>query len=455
MAVFVLDKHKKPLMPCSEKRAKALLTKGIARIHKYQPFTIRLTHRLVENSELQDVSIKLDPGFKTTGIAVVRHSDKSANILNLINLAHRKNEIRDSLISRAALRRGRRSRKTWYREPRFNNRGGDKTGWLPPSLRHLVESSVNFTNKLRKLAPVTGLAVERVKFDTQLMDNPEISGVEYQQGALKGYEVREYLLEKYAHSCAYCGAKDTRLEIEHMQPRAKGGSDSVKNLAIACTKCNQRKGTKSLEEFLKNDKVKIAKVRRGNQNYTGQMAAAAVNSTREALFTALLKTGLPVETGTGGQTKYNRMRFGLEKDHCIDAACVGDVGEVTGADKAVLHVKVTGRGKYCRTRTDKYGFPIAYAARDKLKFGFQTGDLVKVHKKASRKWPEHTRICRVTTSADGGFYTRLEPIEVAKLQTKVITFRPGDCIKLQHNDGYAYSVTGPLTCRKDNGTNNT
>ena len=32
------------------------------------------------------------------------------------------------------------------------------------------------------------------------MENAEISGVEYQQGELQGYEVREYLLEKWGRA---------------------------------------------------------------------------------------------------------------------------------------------------------------------------------------------------------------------------------------------------------------
>ncbi len=46
MAVFVLDKHQKPLMPCSEKRARLLLEKGRAVIHRMVPLTIRLKDRL-------------------------------------------------------------------------------------------------------------------------------------------------------------------------------------------------------------------------------------------------------------------------------------------------------------------------------------------------------------------------------------------------------------------------
>jgi len=71
MAVFVLDKRKRPLMPCSEKRARLLLSRGRARIHRMVPFTIRLVDRLREDSTLQPVRLKLDPGSKTTGMALV------------------------------------------------------------------------------------------------------------------------------------------------------------------------------------------------------------------------------------------------------------------------------------------------------------------------------------------------------------------------------------------------
>ena len=74
MAVLVLAKRKKPLMPCSEKRARLLLERGRARIHRMVPFTIRLVDRLQEDSALQSVKVKLDPGSKMTGMALVRGS---------------------------------------------------------------------------------------------------------------------------------------------------------------------------------------------------------------------------------------------------------------------------------------------------------------------------------------------------------------------------------------------
>jgi hypothetical protein len=202
--VFVLDKHKKPLMPCSEKRAWQLLTRRQAVIHKRAPFTIRLKSRTVSESTVHPVRVKLAPGSKTTGFAALS-SDK---VLVLGELKH-KTSIKDALDSRRSLRRGRRNRKTRYRPPRFLNRGGDKKGWLAPSLVARIQQTTNAVQKLRRLLPVTEVSTEHVKFDTQLLENPDIAGVEYRQGSLAGYEIKEYLLERDGRQCAYCKEERT------------------------------------------------------------------------------------------------------------------------------------------------------------------------------------------------------------------------------------------------------
>jgi len=158
--VFVLDKHKKPLMPCSEKRARQMLEKQRAVIHKMFPFTIRLKDRTQEESKLQDIRLKLDPGAKTTGVAILTNE----NVILLGELQH-KTTIKKNLESRRALRRGRRNRKTRYRKPRFLNRKRNK-GWLPPSLDARVEQTLHLVEKFKKLIPITSISSEHVKFDT-------------------------------------------------------------------------------------------------------------------------------------------------------------------------------------------------------------------------------------------------------------------------------------------------
>ena len=365
--VFVLDKHKKPLMPCKEKRARQMLEKQRAVIHKMFPFTIRLKDRTQKESKLQDIRLKLDPGAKTTGVAILTNE----NVILLGELQH-KTMIKKNLESRRALRRGRRSRQTRYRKPRFLNRKRNK-GWLPPSLEARVDQTLHLVEKFKKLMPITSISSEHVKFDTQLMDNPEMSGVEYQRGKLLGYEVREYLLEKFDRKCVYCGKKDVPLEIEHIIPKARGGTNRINNLTLACEKCNREKGTKTAAEFGFPNIMKDAK-----KTYKD---AAFMNATRWKLYERL-KNHVPVECGSGALTKMNRIRHGLPKEHYFDAACVGfsTPNKLNINTKYIQEYKYMGRGNRQMCRTDAYGFPKAFRQRKKNYFGFYTGDIVKADK---------------------------------------------------------------------------
>jgi hypothetical protein len=130
MAVFVLDRHQQPLMPCSEKRARLLLSRKRAVVHRLIPFTIRLKDRLVEDSTLQLVALKLDPGSKTTGIALVRIEETADgeihHAFHLAHLEHRGAAIHRAMVQRAHYRRRRRTANLRHRAPRFLNRGRPK-----------------------------------------------------------------------------------------------------------------------------------------------------------------------------------------------------------------------------------------------------------------------------------------------------------------------------------------
>ncbi|NET48388.1 MAG: HNH endonuclease, partial [Merismopedia sp. SIO2A8] len=296
MRVFVLDKNLQPLDPCHPARARELLQKGRAKVHRQYPFTIVLQDRTVEESVTHDHRIKIDPGSKITGFAVVQ--EETGRVTNALEVSHRGQQVKDALESRRALRRGRRNRKTRYRKPRFLNRTR-KQRWLPPSLESRIANIETWVRRIRRVCPVTAISQELVRFDLQQMQNPEISGVEYQRGELFGFEVREYLLQKWGRKCAYCGVENVPFEIEHLVPKSKGGSNRVSNLAIACHKCNQAKGNRPIEEFL-NKKPAILK-RIKAQTKAPLKDAAAVNATRWELYRRLQETGLTVEVGSGGR----------------------------------------------------------------------------------------------------------------------------------------------------------
>jgi 5-methylcytosine-specific restriction endonuclease McrA len=366
--VFVLDRNRKPLDPCHPARARQLLRAGRAAILRQCPFTILLRDRTAEQSVIHPHRVKIDPGSRVTGVALV--AEQTGRVIWAGEIHHRGAEIRQRLLARRALRQARRSRRCRHRAPRFLNRRRPK-GWLPPSLQSRADDALAWIKRLRKWVPVASISVELAKFDTQKLQNPEISGVAYQQGELFGYEVRSYLLEKWAHRCAYCGAEGVPLEVEHIVPQARGGADRVSNLTLACRTCNQAKGNRTAAEF-----GFPAVQERARQPLKD---AAAINATRWALWRRLVEMGLPVEVGTGGRTKYNRTRLNLPKTHWTDAACVGESGAHVYVPSSLtpLVMRAAGHGKRQRCRTDRFGFPICHAPRAKKHMGFQTGDLVR------------------------------------------------------------------------------
>jgi 5-methylcytosine-specific restriction endonuclease McrA len=391
-----------------------------AAVFRMYPLTIIL--KVASTTTPEPITLKIDPGSKTTGIALAQKE----KVIFGAELAHRGQAIKASLDSRRSLRRGRRNRHTRYRQARFSNRTRKK-GWLAPSLQHRVETTLTWVNKLRRLAPIGSIVQELVRFDLQQLENPEISGVEYQQGELAGYEVREYLLNKWDRKCAYCSAENVPLQVEHIHPKAKGGSNRISNLCLACEKCNLKKGTQNIEQFLakKPDILKHILA----QAKSPLKDAAAVNSTRWTLYSRLKETGLPVLTGSGGLTKFNRTRLKLPKTHWLDAACVGQVELLEVLTNKPLLIKANGHGTRQMCRTDKFGFPSRYVPRNKFAKGFQTGDIVKAVVTSGKKIGEY--VGRVAVRTTGSFN-----ISASEL-VQGISYKY--CKTVHRKDGYSYA----------------
>lgn len=411
-AVFVLDHDQRPLKPVHPAVARRMLTTKQAAVFRRYPFTI-ICHVGVSTGAASALRLKIDPGSKTTGLAIL----DGPRVLWIAELTHRGQRIKAALETRRAVRRSRRQRHTRYRQSRFLNRTRPE-GWLPPSLESRVANVMTWVQRLARYAHITALSQELVRFDTQLMQNAEISGVEYQQGELAGYEVREYLLEKWHRTCAYCGAKDVPLEVEHIIPKVRGGSDRVSNLTLACVPCNQQKGSQTAAEFGFPQIQTQAKMPLKD--------VAAVNTTRWALYRALQTTGLPVEVGTGGRTKYNRTRLGIAKSHWADAACVGISTPETLAIVATqtLQMKAVGHGSRQVCRTDAFGFPNRHRGRAATFLRFSTGDIVRAMIPTGTHAGVHTG--RVTIRQRVSF--RLHGFDV----------HPKHLVIVHRKDGYSY-----------------
>jgi 5-methylcytosine-specific restriction endonuclease McrA len=402
------------------------LSKGKAAVFKVYPFSIILKNR--EGGEMQELEVKIDPGSKTTGIALIGNFLKGRTVLWAANLQHRGAAITLVLEARRGIRRNRRSRKTRYRPPRFDNRKR-KPDSLDPSLQSRVDNIYCFVKRVSNFVSISSIAVETARFDTQKLQNPEISGAEYQQGELFGYEVREYLLEKWGRKCVYCGLENTRLEIDHIIPKSKGGSNRISNLTIACKDCNVKKANLSIQDFLSDNSELQVKILSKSKSPLND--SAAVNTTRMAVGRSLRFFGFPITFWTGGRTKFNREKQNLRKDHWIDAACVGETGEAIKIDSSItpLTIKATGRGcrQYCRM--DKFGFPRTRAKKSKSIKGFKTGDHVKVIVLKGKKTGTYSGRVKVRDSGDFCIDTSTGKIDG-------ISHRY--CQNVQRSDGYIY-----------------
>ncbi|MBX7221592.1 MAG: HNH endonuclease [Blastocatellia bacterium] len=417
--VFVLDTNRKPLEPCHPAVARKLLSAGKAAVLRRFPFVI-LLKRAVEKPNPQPLRLKLDPGSKVSGLAVV--NDTTGEVVFAAEIEHRGKHIKAALDARRVVRRNRRNRKTRYRKPRFLNRTR-KAGWLPPSLESRVANLVTWVARLIRWCPLTALSQELVRFDLHMLQNPEISGIEYQQGTLAGSEVKEYLLEKFGRHCVYCGQAGVPLQVEHIVPRAQGGTNRVSNLTLACGPCNQAKGNRTAAEFGFPQVQALAQAPLRD--------AAAVNTTRWALLERLKRFGLPVETGSGGLTKFNRGQQGIEKGHWQDACCVGTSTPATLLISGItpFRITATGHGHRQMCGVNECGIATRHRTRCKLHFGFQTGDLTRAVVTRGKK--AGTYVGRVLARASGSFDIRTARQRVAGIQARF-------CVPIHRNDGYRY-----------------
>ncbi len=349
LRVPVLNMRGKPLMPMRPRKARVFLKQEKAAVVQRSPFIIQLKYPSGETK--QALKLGIDAGYSTIGFSAI--NDKSELLSGELTLRKRISKL---LEQKKHYRRARRN-KLWYRKPKFNNRSKPK-GWFAPSIQHKLETHLRLIEKLTKILPVTKITVEVSSFDQQKMQNPEINGVEYHQGELQSYEVREYLLEKWKHKCAYCGKSNTPLEIEHIIPKIRGGTDRVSNLTLACHKCNQKKGDKTAAEVGYPEIQKKA-----NQTLK---TTAFMNIVRWRLVNTL-----KCDWTYGYITKHARIKLDMEKSHINDAFVIA--GGTTQSRSKPYKVTQTRRNNRS-IQTNRKGFKPSIR---KQRYKLQPNDLVK------------------------------------------------------------------------------
>lgn len=303
--VYVISQNGQPLMPtCRHGKVKHLLKSGKAKVVQRTPFTIQLMYETT--GFVQHITLGVDAGSKTVGLSASTEQKElyaSETIL--------RNDIVGLLSDRRQYRRTRRNRKTRYRKPRFMNRiKSKKKGWIAPSISHKTETHLKLIRNIHKILPISKIVVEVASFDIQKIKNPDIKGVDYQQGEqLNAWNVREYVLFRDGHKCQHCKgkSKDKVLCTHHIESR-KAGGDAPNNLITLCETCHK----------LHHQGNIVLNAKRGKSFRD----AAFMGIMRWEFYNKLKELYSNTSLTYGYITKNTRIKHDLPKTHAVDALCI-------------------------------------------------------------------------------------------------------------------------------------
>ena len=312
--VYVKSIDGKALMPTSNAKARKLLKQKKAKVLNVRPFMIQLTYK-TKTEYVQKIELGIDSGYANIGFSAI--DEKKEYIAGEVQLL---TGMKERIQEKASYRRCRRNRLR-YRKPRWNNRiKNKKKGWLPPSLKHKLDTHVKFIDYLNGILPISKITIEVANFDIQKMKDDLISGTLYQQGEQLGFwNLREYVLHRDGHTCQnpnckHKDKKDNILEIHHIKYRSQGGTDRPENLITLCSKChtpaNHKKG-KFLYEWCEKGK-----------NVRGFRDATFMSIIRWYLVNAIKEKYEDVAITYGYITKNHRIQHKIEKSHLNDAFAI-------------------------------------------------------------------------------------------------------------------------------------
>lgn len=417
--VYVVDKNNNPLMPTFHNgKVRRLLKEKKAIIYTREPFTIKLLYD--SSTYTQNCTLGVDIG-KNIGASVISNNKELLSIKS----ETRTHEIKKHLEEKLMYRRQRRNQLR-YRKPRFNNRKSSKapckncgkntkTGQtlcsvclkqphqtyaniektklrLTPSAKHKLNTHLSLIDKVCKILPVNNIIIETAKFDIQKINNPSISGIEYQQGEkLNFFNIREYILYRDNHTCQNpnCKKPSDILEVHHIKMKSHGGTDIPSNLITLCNNChspkNHQKGNFlydwSINNFTaKSIKNKENKVKRMNFKDATQTSLLSSNLMRTKRFNNTF----------GSFTKTTRIAIKLPKDHHIDAFCIANypnINNILNDSSNINFSKIKEPILFVQYRRHNRSMSIFYDAKyiDKRDGSIKTGKELSKTERIHRK----------------------------------------------------------------------
>jgi hypothetical protein len=335
MVVYVINKHGKPLMPTTPRKARILLKEGKAKVIRKSPFTIKLLFGC--GSATQDITLGIDTGSSTIGSAAVKNN---GDVVYTSEIEIR-NDIADKMKQRVKYRRNRRNRKTRYRKARWMNRkNSSKKDRFSPTMVSKINSHMKEINFVKSILPISKVILETATFDPHALKNPAIFNNKwlYQKGINYGFaNTKAYVLYRDNYTCQYCKgkSKDSRLHAHHIIFRSNKGSDEESNLITLCKTCHDK---------LHNGEISLKK----NGKIKGQLKhATQMNSIRQQLLRLLPEA----EETFGFITKEHRQLMNLPKEHYYDAVAIASQGKkVKFKNDNILFKKCVADGDYQQTK---------------------------------------------------------------------------------------------------------
>lgn len=416
--VYVQDIEGKPLMPTTRYgKVRRLLKTKQAVVVNLCPFTIRLTY--ISDSYKQEITLGVDAGTKHVGLsATTKSKELYASEVIL------RSDIVDLLATRRELRRTRRSRLR-YRKARFNNRTSSmKEGWMSPSINHRINSHIKVISGIHSILPISKIIIEVAQFDTQKIKNPDIKGEEYQQGDQLGFwNVREYVLVRDGHKCQHCKgkSKDPVLNVHHLESRKTGGN-SPSNLITLCETCHKEYHEGKFE----------LKIKRGKS----LRDAAVIGVMKWKLYDELKSLYPNVKMTFGYNTKYNRIKYGIEKSHTSDAFVISKNFD---AEKLNCYYKI----KLIRRHNRRiHKSKILKGGRRKMNqapfevFGFRLFDRVKFDNQYYFVYGRRTSGCFNIRDIDGGNSRNVIHKKLKLCRSKRFMIKNGDTMNNMNEFNY-------------------
>ena len=194
--VLMIDKNNHPCCPINNGKARYLLKNDKAKIINHEPVVIQRIDDYKSENEIRDIfELKIDSGYLNIGFSVSDNQHEYlAGQVELLT------KMKDRLYTRSTLRRSRRNRLRYRKNKNMNYKitnnptykNGNEDGWFAPSIEHKIESHIRLAKKIMSWIPVDKIILEVAKFDIQKLkadaEGKNISGKDYQNGEMKGYE---------------------------------------------------------------------------------------------------------------------------------------------------------------------------------------------------------------------------------------------------------------------------